>query len=95
MGAGVPFETPLPDGLYAQITHSPDVRTCRHEVHIFPWEIILLEVRDGDVIGRGSGCNPGKLLTEYNVHKVFLVGLNEASRQELMQLLRSEVHLIN
>ena len=78
------MDSPLPDGLYATISHNPGISwPPQARPTAFPWRTTIYEFRGGMADERGSGSNAGDMLSRWNVAKVFLIGLDSAERAEL------------
>ncbi|HEY4502092.1 MAG TPA: hypothetical protein VJJ20_03450 [Candidatus Paceibacterota bacterium] len=81
---GKEMDSPPPDGLYATISHNPGFRG-RHALvpNALPWRTTVYEFKDGMCDERGMGSDAGGILNQYDVAKVFLIGLDATERAEL------------
>lgn len=78
-----------PDGNYAVITHAQHLtRKIGATVPTaFPWMARIYQFKDGVGDDIACGSDLAAMITDYNVAKVYLVGINAVDRRELDQKL--------
>lgn len=94
--SGTELTEPLPDGQYAVIAYSNHRVGLVRAPNPFPWSTEIYTFKDGFAEPAACGSSPGDMLGNYDVEKVFLIGLTPERRIELNNKLgASNIELIS
>ena len=90
-------EYPLEDGLYAAIRYKDSPIYPLIVTDMFPWEIVLIRIKDGDFVSVGHDLLPAETLIKYpDIKTIYLVSLGEEQLSELTATLaENDIQLVH
>ena len=80
----------LPDGTYAQVDYDNGRVGLVRAPNPFPWTVMVFAFEDGKAHLVATGSSLSRMLTQHDVSKVFLVGLDQERHDELDATLEND-----